>query len=182
MTGNPRGSGRIIGSLRAVDGRGVGRMEDRFDTDIEDLWSALTDPSRLARWLGEVEGELRLGGHFRARFFASEWEGAGRVEACEPPQRLVVLTTETGEANEHAIEATLTADADQTVLVIEERGIPVDQLAAYGAGLQVHLEDLAAYLLDHGRCDAPARWAELFPAYQDMATTASRHDSPTHEE
>lgn len=172
MTGNSRDNGRIIGSLRAADGKGVGRMEDRFDTDIDDLWSALTDPSRLARWLGEVEGELRLGGHFRARFFASEWEGAGRVEACEPPQRLLVLTTETGEANEHAIEATLTADADQTVLVIEERGIPVDQLAAYGAGLQVHVEDLAAYLLDHDRCDAPTRWAELLPEYQDLAATA----------
>lgn len=79
---------------------------------------------------------------------------------------------ETGEANEHAIEATLTADADQTVLVIEERGIPVDQLAAYGAGLQVHVEDLAAYLLDHDRCDASARWGELLPAYLDLVATA----------
>ena len=70
-------------------------MEDRFDTDIDDLWSALTDPRRLARWLGEVEGDLRLGGEFRARFFASGWEGTGRVEACEPPRRLLVTTTAT---------------------------------------------------------------------------------------
>ncbi len=48
---------------------GVVRMQDRFDTGIDDLWSALTDPPRLARWLGEVEGDLRLGGEFRARFF-----------------------------------------------------------------------------------------------------------------
>ena len=41
------------------------RIEDRFDTDIDDLWSALTDPGRLARWLGEVEGDLRPGGEFR---------------------------------------------------------------------------------------------------------------------
>ena len=33
------------------------------------------DPLRLARWLGEVEGDLRLGGEYRARFFASGWEG-----------------------------------------------------------------------------------------------------------
>jgi uncharacterized protein YndB with AHSA1/START domain len=67
-------------------------MEDRFDTDIDDLWSALTDPARLGRWLGQVEGDLRLGGEFRARFFASGWEGTGRVEACEPPRRLLVRT------------------------------------------------------------------------------------------
>jgi DNA-binding transcriptional ArsR family regulator len=49
---------------------------DRCDTDIEDLWSALTEPPRLARWIGEIEGDLRHGGEFRARF-TSGWEGTG---------------------------------------------------------------------------------------------------------
>ena len=61
MSGNERAGGRILGSLGSADGKGVVRMEDRFDTDIDDVWSALTDPSRLARWYGEVEGDLRLG-------------------------------------------------------------------------------------------------------------------------
>src|ERR1700760_529181 len=78
MTSNAAAGNRIVGTLRTGDGRGVVRMEDRFDTDIGDLWSALTDPGRLARWLGECEGDLRLGGEFRARFFASGWEGTGR--------------------------------------------------------------------------------------------------------
>ena len=176
MTSSARGSGRILGSLRSADGKGVVRMEDRFDTDIDDLWSALTDPGRLARWLGDVEGDLRLGGDFRARFFASGWEGTGRIEACEPPQRLLVLTKEAGEPNgeageldEHAIEATLTADGDQTILIIEERGMPLDLLAAYGAGVQVHVEDLAAHIAGRERGDAEGRWNELIPAYEDLA-------------
>jgi uncharacterized protein YndB with AHSA1/START domain len=169
MTSNAGGIGRILGSLESADGKGVVRMEDRFDTSIDDLWSALTDPRRLARWMGEVEGDLRLGGEFRARFFASGWEGTGRVEACEPSQRLLVLTKRPGQRDEQVIEATLTADGDQTILVWEERGMPLDQLAAYGAGIQVHVEDLAAYLAGRERCDADARWAELLPAYQDLA-------------
>src|SRR5690348_2430112 len=68
MSTNARGAERILGSLSSVDGRGVVRMEDRYDTDIDDLWSAVTDPRRLARWLGDVEGDLRLGGEFRAHF------------------------------------------------------------------------------------------------------------------
>jgi uncharacterized protein YndB with AHSA1/START domain len=168
MTSNAR-AGRILGSLRSADGKGVVRIEDRFDTDINDLWSALTEPRRLARWLGEVEGDLRLGGEFRARFFASGWEGAGRVEACEPPRRLLLLTEQPGQPDEHAIEVTLTADGDHTLLVWEERGMPLDQLAAYGAGIQVHVEDLAAHLAGRERCDADARWGELLPAYQDLA-------------
>lgn len=173
MSGNTPGGARILGSLRSSDGKGVVRMADRFHTDIDDVWSALTDPQRLGRWLGEVEGDLRLGGEFRARFFASGWEGTGRVQACEPPQRFLVVTSEAGAPSEHAIEATLSADGDQTILVIEERGMPLDQLAAYGAGVQVHVEDLAAHLVDHDRCDAQARWAELLPAYQDLAATVS---------
>src|SRR5206468_12561391 len=140
MTSNEHGSGRILGSLRSAAGKGIVRMEDRFNTDIDDLWSALTDPRRLARWLGDVEGDLRLGGEFRARFFSSGWEGTGRVEVCEPPRHLLVMTKHVRQADEHAIEATLTADGDHTILILEERGMPVNLLAAYGAGIQVHIE------------------------------------------
>ena len=84
MTADTPGRVRTLGTLRAADGQGIVRLEDRFDTDMEDLWSALTDPRRLARWLGEVQGDLRQGGEFRARYFASGWEGTGRVEVCEP--------------------------------------------------------------------------------------------------
>ncbi|HEY2692381.1 MAG TPA: SRPBCC family protein [Streptosporangiaceae bacterium] len=173
MTSNARGSNRILGSLRAADGQGIVRMEDRYDTDIDDLWSALTDPRRLARWLGEFEGDLRLGGEFRARFFASGWEGTGRVDACERPRHLLVLTREPDVPYELVIEATLTADGDQTLLVLEERGMPLDYLAAYGAGIQVHVEDLAAHIAGRERCDAGARWSELQPAYQDLAANVS---------
>jgi uncharacterized protein YndB with AHSA1/START domain len=172
MTSNERAGTRILGSLRSADGKGIVRMEDRYDTDIGDLWSALTDPHRLARWLGEFEGDLRLGGEFLARFFASGWEGTGRVEACEPPRHLLVLTREPEVPYELVIEATLTADGDQTILVLEERGMPLDQLAAYGAGIQVHVEDLAAHIAGRERCDAEARWGELLPAYQDLAANA----------
>ena len=169
MTSDDRAGTRILGSLRSADGKGVVRMEDRFDTHIDDLWSALTDPLRLARWLGEVAGDLRLGGEFRARFFASGWEGTGRVEACEPPRRLLVQTMQPGQQREHFIEITLAADGDQTILVWEERGMPLDQLADYGAGIQVHVEDLAAHIAGQEPCDADARWNELLPAYRDLA-------------
>jgi uncharacterized protein YndB with AHSA1/START domain len=162
-------SSRILGSLRSSDGKGVVRMQDRFDTDIADLWSALTDPDRLARWLGEVEGDLRLGGVFLARFFSSGWEGTGRIEVCEPPQRLLLATTEVGGADEQEIEISLTADGERTILVWEERGMPVDLLAAFGAGIQIHVEDLAAYLAGTGRCDAKTRWEELIPSYRALA-------------
>jgi uncharacterized protein YndB with AHSA1/START domain len=149
-------------------------MEERFDTDIDDVWSALTDPRRLARWLGEVEGDLRLGGEYRARFFASGWEGTGRVEACEPPRQLLV-TTAPNNPNVPAtdIEATLERAGGQAILVVEERGMPLDLVAAYGAGVQIHVEDLGAYLGGRESGDAEVRWGELEPAYKELAADLS---------
>ena len=169
MTSNTRAGDRILGSLRSADGKGIVRIEHRFDTDIDDLWSALTDPGRLAHWIGEVEGDLRPGGEYRYNFFASGSEGSGRVEACEPPRRLL-LTLALDEPDEDVIEATLAADGDQAVLVWEERGMPLDLLAAYGAGVQIHVEDLAAHIAGREqRSDAKARWDELLPVYQELA-------------
>ena len=174
MTSNAREGGRILGSLETAEGQGIVRMEDRFDAGIDDVWSALTDPSRLARWYGEVEGDLRLGGEYRARLFASGWDGTGRVEACEPPQRLLVRGTEADGPGENETEVMLAADGDQTMMVWEARGMPLDLLSAYGAGVQLHVEDLGDHLAGRERRDdTKARWNELHPAYQELAANLS---------
>src|SRR4026208_957817 len=98
MTSNARPSTRILGSLRSADGVGVVRIEDRYDTDIDDLWAAITDPDRLARWHGQVEGDLRPGGEFRVYIEPDDIESIGRVEAYEPPRRLLVTRRETDES------------------------------------------------------------------------------------
>ena len=172
MTDNATAETRALGSLGSAEGKGIVRMHDRLQADIDDVWSALTDPSRLARWYGEVEGDLRLGGEFRVRVLASGWEGTGRVEACEPPRRLVVTGKEPDQPGGDVSEVTLAAVGGQTILVLRQPGLPLDQLAAYGAATQVHVEDLAAHLAGRERCDAGARMDELLPAYQDLAANA----------
>lgn len=158
---------RIIGTMHRIDDRrGAVRMEDVYDTGIDDLWSALTEPDRLARWIGEVGGDLRVGGTIQARL-TSSWEGPGRVDHCDSPHRLVV-TLEPGTADETTVEASLTPEGDKTRLVIEERGLPLDNLSAYGAGWQAHAEDLGRYLADDPGPQWKARWDELSPSYQAM--------------
>jgi hypothetical protein len=83
------------------------------------------------------------------------------VDACESARRLLLTMRDAdpqpGQLDETVIEATLTADGGQTILVVEVRGMPLDLLAAYGAGVQIHVEDLAAHLAGRERCDADAR-------------------------
>ena len=182
MTSNAHPGTRILGSLRTADGQGVVRIEDRYDTDIEDLWSALTDPRRLEGWHSQVEGDLRPGGEFHMYLESDDVESTGRVEACEPPRRLLVTTRETDESwrrgqgvppFDTTIEATLTADGGQTILVLEAQGMPLDAIAFFGAGWQIHAENLAAYLAGRERGDTEARWDELVPPYQDLAANIS---------
>ncbi|MGI8879002.1 MAG: SRPBCC family protein [Jatrophihabitans sp.] len=156
----------LLGTVRAVDGKGVVHMEDRYSSDIDDLWSALTDPQRLARWIAEVDGDLHLGGAFRASF-TSGWEGPGRVDVCEAPNRLLV-TMSPGEADETVIEAELTVEGEQTRLMVEERGLPLAEVAAHGAGWQAHIEDLGALLAGREPAEWHARWAELAPPYREL--------------
>ena len=158
---------RVIGSIRAENGSGTVRMEEVYDTSPADLWSAVTDPERLARWVAEVTGDLRAGGDFHARF-TSGWDGPGRVDVCDPPRRLLA-TMSPGTADETVIEATLADEGGGTRLVIEERGIPLAEIAEHGAGWQAHVEDLAAHLAGLDAGDWRERWVELGPAYSDSA-------------
>ena len=175
----------ILGSLRSADGAGVVRIEDRYDTDIDDLWSAVTEPERLVRWWGRVDGDLRPGGEIRLFVESAGLDSTGRVEACEPPRRFRVTSRESDESwagsspdapppFDSVTEVTLTPDGDQTILVIEISGLPLEKIAFYGAGWQMHAENLAAYLAGQERGDEEARWKELVPPYQDLAARLSR--------
>ena len=173
---------KMTGTMHALDDhRGAIRVEDVYDTDIHDLWQACTTPERLARWIAEVSGDLRVGGTVHA-VFTSTWAGELRIDTCEQPTHLVV-TMEPGTDDETELEAWLTPEGSGARLVIEERGLPVDKLHFYGAGWQVHLEDLGRSLATGGpvhdggwsdQAAAPAwleRWQALTPAYQ--GTTVS---------
>ena len=170
----------MTGTMRALDdARGAVRVEDVYDTDIDDLWEACTTPERLARWIAEVSGDLRAGGTIHA-VFTSTWTGPVRIDVCDAPHHLL-LTGEPGTDDETQMEAWLTAEGSQTRLVVEERGLPVGKLHFYGAGWQVHLEDLGRSLVTDGSAHpggwsseaaAPAwqeRWTALTPAYQSTA-------------
>lgn len=161
---------------RLDDSLGAIRVEQWYDTDIDDLWEACTSPERLARWLAEVSGDLREGGTVHA-VFTSTWSGPLIVEVCDPPHRL--LLREGPGTEEAQIEAWLTADGPRTRLVVEQRGLPLDGLRAHGAGWHAHLDDLGRSLTIDGpvhvhgwSAEAPApawraRWNELAPSYGD---------------
>lgn len=83
----------IVDQLAAVH-REVGReqgdpddlvrvtMRREYPTTAEDLWSALTDPERMARWFMPITGDLRVGGSFQL-----QGNAGGDILECDPPAR-----------------------------------------------------------------------------------------------
>lgn len=165
------GHASLLGSLQSLDGVGVVRIQDRLAVGIEDLWGALTEPDQLSHWFGEVEGDRSQGSELRVRITLAG-ERLGTVDACEPPRRLVVTMRDPdpqpGQPDRTVIELQLHADGAQTLLIWEERGMPVGLLPAYGTGIQIHVEHLADHISGREPRDVEARWNELFPAYEAL--------------
>jgi len=89
---------------------------------------------------------------------------------CEPPNRLFVEVKDETARGEGTVEVVLTPSGDETVLVWEERGMPVEHLAAYGAGIQIHVEDLADHIEgQERRDDVTPRWEALESLYVNLA-------------
>lgn len=175
MTSNAGSGDRILGSLRSKDGEGIARMEERFDAGIDDLWSALTQPRRLAAWYGEVKGDLHVGGEFHVRHAGGK--RAGHVDACEPLQHLRVTLRDPeakpGQPEQVITETWLSSDGGQTVLVVETSGLPLPLLAAYGVGVQIHVENLADHISGREAGNEEERWEKLFPTYEALAAEVS---------
>ncbi|MDQ4119259.1 MAG: SRPBCC domain-containing protein [Actinomycetota bacterium] len=87
------------------------RLERRYPSDVEEVWDALTDPERIARWFLPVSGDLRVGGRF-----ATEGNADGEIRVCDRPSRLVL----TWGGPDSVVALQLTPDGtDATVLALE---------------------------------------------------------------
>jgi len=172
MTANEQSGARILGTLKSVDGQGVVVMQDHFVADADTVWRALTDKGALAQWLGDFTGDIRVGGTHRSRFHASGAEGDCRVDACEAPSHFRVTRLDESGKDGSVIDVTLKADGDGTIVALKQGGLPLKWIAAFGAGMQVHFEDLALHLAGKHRSNSDARMDVLMPLYEKRGIVA----------
>ena len=124
---------REIGNHRVASGPGRSVLLRRtYDATVADVWSACTDPDRIARWLAPVEGDLRRGGTFQLKGNAG-----GEILRCEEP-RLLAVTWAFGEGMTTEVELRLSSGpVGGTVLELEHSSPAevVDELVrTYGPG------------------------------------------------
>jgi uncharacterized protein YndB with AHSA1/START domain len=165
----------LPGVLRRDGARVAVAFERRYSTDAVDLWTALTDPTRLARWLGRVEAPSGPGGRYRIDFSDDpdtqdpDDVTTGEVEHCDPPHRLVLTWELPGEPVSR-VEVTLEEVSGGTVLHLDHRQLPPAQGAGYGAGWHAHLSGLARALADGPGGSWEDDFAAALPGYTEQLT------------
>ena len=121
----------IFGDIALEGARRTVTLEREYATTTAELWSALTEPERIARWIGRYTAD---GDAFRLEIGDGSAAVRGRVLACEPVERILVLWRFTGEAGTE-LEATLAPHGDDhVVLTLTHRQVQAVTASVYGAG------------------------------------------------
>ncbi len=120
----------LAATARAVARQGAGddeliavTLRREYPAEVEDVWEAVTDPQRLARWFAPVSGDLREGGTF-----AVEGNAEGEIRECLPPKALTV----TWGGPVSVVSVRLSATGGGTVLELQHT-VPA-AFAGSGAG------------------------------------------------
>ena len=154
--------------VHADGDRATLHFERLYDFTPDELWTALTDPEQIQRWLARATRfELQVGGEVQLDFGETEDErAAGVITELEPGRMREYTWTFIGE-DESVVRFELVPHDPGTRLVLDHRRIGREYAAGYGAGWQSHLETLA------GERELGAweeRFRELRPTYVELVS------------
>lgn len=152
------------GILRNDGERCAVRFRRLYDFTPDELWSALTDPQQLRRWLAEAPRfEGGAGGQVTIAFENGTTEG--RILTWDEPRVLEYEWRFPGE-DESIVRFELQPQEYGTLLLLDHRRLGRTSGAGYGAGWHAHLDALA------GAIELEAwqrRFEELLPDYKSQA-------------
>jgi uncharacterized protein YndB with AHSA1/START domain len=129
------------GRVLERDGQHVLVQTREFKAPIEDVWAAVTESDRLARWIGSWEGDPRSGSvQFRMLFEEGQGTETMRIRVCDPPHRLHVTSETDDEA--WLLDVDLTHADGVTTLTLSQPGVTAEQAAGVGPGWEYYLDRL----------------------------------------
>jgi uncharacterized protein YndB with AHSA1/START domain len=168
---------RDVGSRTLEAGQAtVVTLSRVYETTLEDLWDACTNPERIPRWFLPVTGELRLGGHY-----ALEGNASGTIEACDPPSGFRATWEMFGEVS--WIELRLAPEGAERARFTLEHIAHVDDErwaqygpGAVGVGWDLGLLGLALHVAGSGERppEADPEWAASEEGRRYMTESSER--------
>lgn len=125
---------RVLGEVsrrveRRDDGSRVIVVSRQYDTTVDDLWDAITNPERIPRWFLPVSGDLRLGGRYQL-----EGNASGEVLRCEPPRELGLSWEFQGQVSWVNVVLAEAAESGATLRLEHVAHVPDDMWDQFGPG------------------------------------------------
>lgn len=164
--------GRLFAGLEGTAGAQFQRV---LSATREDVWSAVTDPDRISRWLAPTTID---GDSYRTVY----GEGAdnavdGQILECRAPERLVV-TWEVSNASPSTVELELSEKDGGTGLRLKHTQLPASSAPGFAAGWEIYLGALTAHLEGAEPAeDWDAGWVRTFPLYAKQLPSGLGHVS-----
>jgi uncharacterized protein YndB with AHSA1/START domain len=143
------------------------RYERRYGATQEEVWSAVTEPESIKRWLfADSVIEPRVGGAFRLTWDAHH--ATGSVLAWDPPNLLEVEWLESDLQSILRIEISTVEDG--TLLVLDHRKLTPEPALRVGPGWHAHLDTLGTVLAGRGKSAEAWRdhFDQLRPRYAEL--------------
>lgn len=100
-----------------------------YDTTIDDVWDAITNPERIPRWFLPVSGDLRLGGRYQLHGNAG-----GEVIACDPPRAFEITWEFGGQVSWLNVRLTALADGGAQLRLEHIAHVPEEMWNQFGPG------------------------------------------------
>ena len=169
---------RTVGSRRLAAGEArMSTISQTYDTGIDDLWEACTDPDRIRRWFLPVSGDLRVGGHYQL-----EGNAGGTIERCDRPHMFAATWEYGGQVSWIEVRLTHVGDA-RTRFELEHIAHVDDHIwaefgpGATGVGWDLALIGLTLYLPDPNSVvdpEAVAAWTASADGVRFMTLSSAR--------
>ncbi len=100
-----------------------------YSTDVADLWDAVTNPERIARWFLPISGDLRQGGRY-----SLEGNASGTIEECDPPRRFAATWEFGGQVSWIEVRITEEGDGEARFTLEHVAHVDDDLWAQFGPG------------------------------------------------
>ncbi|MDB5693421.1 MAG: toxin-antitoxin system toxin subunit [Alphaproteobacteria bacterium] len=154
------------GRLAKEDGKPALRFERLLARPVDEVWVALTEPERIARWLTRAEVEPRVAGRFHLNFKGGDSVVDGRIMRWEPP-RLLEYTWPEKEANGSSlVRFELFPAGAGTRLILTHRLDAGGDLADFASRWHWHLNALDRALEGESVAFDEPRWRLLRKVYE----------------
>jgi uncharacterized protein YndB with AHSA1/START domain len=154
----------LLGTLTRTGDTTEVTFDRVYATDAADLWTAVTDPERLARWFAPVDGDLEPGGRFTIRFDDGDVPGC-QVTDCDAPRGYAWEWPHTTHTS--WVTVAVEPAGEGARLLLTHARLSLTSAAGYAAGWDVYVRRLGEVVA--GR-QAPDTWAEDWSrAYEGYA-------------